>query len=423
MLGIPMTELFDMKDLEQDLKPTTAAVVVKQEANGASSAQRNGTANEVDTAELERWKSGDIVEMDEKTLRAYRSKRATDKDLNDLFERGYRLQVKGSTAAKATPNVKNFSDLMIKVKRMFADARNFQPDDMVRSFKALHAVEFSWHDIHDNELAECDECFEYVDRASVLMSHYQGRLPQSSKLLLRIRNPNKIFEDHLSIRNSRVGKGVGVFAERIFYKGAVVTLYLGQPVWSSKTVGGNIPERTQVVGQMRMDGVPPEAISADYLVPIRDLYGRYYVVCNSSNIPKLKEAHADGEEGDVNVAESQEEKVGLQAGVREAAGAYRSLGCLYLGAHFIEFKEDGDANAELLEDGSVVALRQIDHNTEIILRRQKLLTEEEAMAAVSEAEAADADEPSEDERKAETIRSVGLPTMAKVKMEARKFCF
>jgi hypothetical protein len=425
--GTPLTDLDELKD--GDPMAMAVEVVVKQEANGVSSAQRDGIVKEGDT-ELERRKSGDIVEMDEKTLRVYRSRRATIKDLNDLFERGYRLQVKGSTATKATPNVKNFSDVMIKVKRLYADPMSVQSEDIVQSFEALYGVDYSWHEIHDKQLARGHRWAECVERASedvpatsresggqeyhvsgmcesgdggivvsvvrvpnvVSMSRYQDRLPQSSKLLLRIRNPNKVFEDHLSIRNSLAGKGVGVYAERIFYKGAVVSLYLGQLVWSSETVGGNIPERTHVLEHMCWDGGPFEAISADHLVPIRDFNGRYYVVCTSSEISKNKGTHVD----------------------------QNKFTRLYFGAHFMECENDGDANAELLEDGSVVALRQIDQNTAIVLRKEKLRTEEEAKAEV--AKAADADEVSEDEREAEPIRIVPRTTMAKVKIESRKCC-
>lgn len=240
------------------------------------------------------------------------------------------------------------------------------------------------------------------------MKRNQERLPQSSKLLLRIRNPNKVFEDHLSIRNSLVGKGVGIFAERIFYKGAVVSLYLGLPVWISKTLGGNIPEVKHVVDQVAEHGGLLKFISADYLVPVRDLFGRYYVVCNSCEIPKRRGTSANGEEGNGN-DESEKD------------GPFAALFDLYFGAHFMEFEEGGDANAELLEDGSVVAVKQIDHNTEIILRRKALRSEEEVMEEM--AMAADSVEVSSEESETETVRPAVRAAKSKVKAESRKFVF
>lgn len=157
-----MTEFTELEDEEP--KSPTVAIVVKREADKASSGQSKLAASEdFDAAELERWKSGDIVQMTEKSLRAYRSKRATIKDLNDLFERGYRLLMKGATSSKATPNVKNFSELMIKVKRMFADARNVKSVAIVRSLRALYGVEYSWHAIHDNQLVDSKQCYDYVE--------------------------------------------------------------------------------------------------------------------------------------------------------------------------------------------------------------------------------------------------------------------
>jgi hypothetical protein len=195
----------------------------------------------------------------------------------------------------------------------------------------------------------------------------------------------------LSIRNSPTGKGVGVYAERIFYKGAVVSLYLGHPVWSSETLGGNIPEQIHVIEHMSWKGDPPKAISSDHLVPIRDFNGRYYVVCTSYEISQKKGTHV----------------------------GQKKFSRLYFGAHFMECEKDAEANAELLEDGSVVALQQIDQNTAIVLRKEKLRTEEEVRAEVAQAD--DADETSEEEGEAEPIRTVPRTTKAKVKIESRKY--
>jgi hypothetical protein len=55
---------------------------------------------------------------------------------------------------------------MIKVKRLFADPMSGQAEGIVESFEALHGVDFSWHDIHDNQLDRCHRWAEYVERAS-----------------------------------------------------------------------------------------------------------------------------------------------------------------------------------------------------------------------------------------------------------------
>lgn len=84
------------------------------------------------------------------------------------------------------------------------------------------------------------------------------------------------FEPQYSLCNSthRPEAGLGVFAERKFYKGSVISFYAGQPVWVAPIEGGNLPVEKFVRREIQKAGFPWH--TGDHI--IRDLQGRYYAV-------------------------------------------------------------------------------------------------------------------------------------------------
>jgi hypothetical protein len=226
------------------------------------------------------------------------------------------------------------------------------------------------------------------------------RLPPTRKLLLRIRNPKGVFEDHLSIRSTSYSPVacddmvVGLFAERIFYKGSVVTLYVGQPVWASSIEGGNIPGYDYVRDSIVRDGFgfPP----ATFIAAMRDLRGRVFVVSPGPQIPAVVQVP----------------KIGPGAAAQQMGkGSTVEKGkCdpLLLGAHFMQIETTKwPANVVLLEDGSVVALKQIDVGVEIVARVRDLHSKEELMAAAGNKLPSGVKDEEEEEEEEEEISVAG----------------
>lgn len=199
---------------------------------------------------------------------------------------------------------------------------------------------------------------------------------------------DKEFSDHLSIRNVDEEGGLGVFAERNFYKGAVVTLYVGQPVWASAVEGGGIPEATYVHEAVRASGIELD-LSEDILVPIRDLRGRYYVVRNKRGIsPSLQEppvlkSTISGQDlrpkpAVHNKVRSEIDTASDEIALKPPPKAQSTATCpgkylLHLGAHLMRVGNDNESNVVLAEDGSVVAKTTIQRHTELVLNYDGLM--------------------------------------------------
>jgi hypothetical protein len=107
----------------------------------------------------------------------------------------------------------------------------------------------------------------------------------------------KRFEDHLSVRNSKRNPeaGLGVFAERKFYKGSVISLYVGQPVWIAPIEGGNLPMDKHVRQEILKAKAPWH--SSDCTIALRDLQGRYYAVNPQPFVRREDAVHCRSKQG------------------------------------------------------------------------------------------------------------------------------
>jgi hypothetical protein len=85
------------------------------------------------------------------------------------------------------------------------------------------------------------------------------------------------LEDHLSIQNSdnNPNTGMGVFAEHQFYKGSVISLYVGQPLWIALAAGCNIPMESYVQEIYRQRDI--SSLPASRLLP--------FVICKVEPTP------------------------------------------------------------------------------------------------------------------------------------------
>jgi hypothetical protein len=248
--------------------------------------------------------------------------------------------------------------------------------------------------------------------------------------VLRIQCKNG-FEDQLSIRNSdsNPNTGIGVFAERRFYKGSVISLYVGQPVWIASAAGCNIPMESYVREALQTAGYPFAA--SDETVAVRDLRGRVYAVNSQPYVhpeltihahnpeiamtprvvrlkqpgddeaPIIEHDTAAGDGANVvvvgNVSDDGVNSVSSST-TESNADAWKLYASThpYLGAHFIRKVGFGlprgadeyeaamaTANAEVLEDGVVVANMTIEAGQEILLKCPALLREDEIAALVA----------------------------------------
>jgi hypothetical protein len=196
-------------------------------------------------------------------------------------------------------------------------------------------------------------------------------------------------------------------------------MFLGRPLWFSPVQGGNLPGVDFVRQAIVENGF--EAPEKHELVAMRDLNGRYYVVRLIPHIaPYEREGFAIGAAtrplypgaGDgcgYVVPDAKPGKCGNKGSPSGDREFYRHL---YLGAHFIQVAGRGlnrysdayagevtRANAQMMEDGSVIALKQLDTDDEIILRCDDLMTAVELAQSYHERFGSD----DEDEAEAEAI--------------------
>lgn len=198
-------------------------------------------------------------------------------------------------------------------------------------------------------------------------------------------------------------EGLGVFAERNFYVGSVISQYIGQPVWVAPIEGGNRPGDEFVKFQIRNNGF--ELDTGDTVVAMRDHHGRFYAVNTRKHVwPCDLQDSLESDDVSTSGAEPMGSRAGLHflesgsnlpVDVDEAAETeamkttriqnqrFAAKRYPYLGAHFIQVVGSGPAkhstiaNAELLQDGAVVATKHIDLDEEILMTIHPLLKRED----------------------------------------------
>jgi hypothetical protein len=154
-------------------------------------------------------------------------------------------------------------------------------------------------------------------------------------------------EWHLSIRNSRnkTNGGLGLFSENHFYPGGVVTFFMGPVRWYGAKKGG--PLRTPEELRKKY---PDVFGNKNRIVVMRDLAGLVFATSHE----------LFGGDSTVDLSEMIQE--------------------LYLGAHYINdptseheygttswTKAARRANVRMMEDGTIVAKREIKYDDEILM--------------------------------------------------------
>jgi hypothetical protein len=200
--------------------------------------------------------------------------------------------------------------------------------------------------------------------------------------------------DHLMVKQVGKGDGFGLFCAGHFYAGVVVTFFFGPIVFTSPRPGQALPSQRYVRAKVAGKCEP-----TDRLVVMRDLEGRPYAVC--PKYPKKPidvdgEATSKDEDKDEGVATSthgnRDDGSSDEDGDKEvdskkpaAKNPKEAFPYFYLGAHFIRDPMKGcmrhtdewvkarkSVNAKMLEDGTIVATKEIKYGEEILLRYDEM---------------------------------------------------